>query len=105
MKSKALFGFGLLLFVLLIISCNKDNDPPVITVVGLNPVSHCIGSNYIDEGATALDEEDGDISDKINTINNVNADLEGTYTVLYTVEDKAGNSATATRTVSVIFCK
>lgn len=105
MKSKALFGFGLLLFVSLLISCNKDNDPPVITVLGSNSMIHCIGAEYVDPGATAVDEEDGDVTDKINTTINVNPDVEGTYTVLYTVEDKAGNSATATRTVDVFFCK
>lgn len=105
MKSKALLGIGILLFVSLLFSCNKDKNPPAITVVGFNPVSHCIGSDYVDQGATAHDEEDGDVSDKINTTNNVDKDQIGTYTIVYTVEDEAGNSATATRTVNVIYCK
>ena len=105
MKSKALLGISILLFVSLLISCNKDTNSPVITVLGVNPISHCIGSEYVDQGATAQDEEDGDITDKINTTNNVDADQIGAYTVVYTVEDKAGNSATATRTVEVIYCK
>lgn len=105
MKSRLLFSFSIIFLVSIFFSCNKDKDPPVITVVGFNPVSHCIGSDYIDEGATAVDEEDGDISDKINTVINVNTDVEGSYTVLYTVEDNSGNSATATRTVNVIYCK
>lgn len=105
MKSSAIFSIGLLLFVSILMSCNKDENPPVITVIGSNPMFHCIETEYVDPGATAVDEEDGDVTHKINTTINVNSDLEGTYTVLYTVEDEAGNSASATRTVDVIYCK
>ena len=105
MKSKVAFSIGLLLIASMMISCNKDKNTPVITVLGSNPMFHCIGIEYIDPGATAMDEEDGDVTDKINTTINVNKDVEGTYTVLYTVEDNAGNSSTATRTVDVIYCK
>ncbi|MCD4729644.1 MAG: DUF5011 domain-containing protein [Bacteroidales bacterium] len=113
MNLKALFGLSFLLFVSILFSCNKDSNPPVITIVGSNPMFHCIVqmndtviyTDYIDPGATAHDEEDGDITDKINTTINVNEKQVDTYTVLYSVEDKAGNSATATRTVEVIYCK
>ena len=105
MNSKVLFGLSILLFASILISCNKDKNPPTITVLGSNPMFHCIASDYIDPGATAHDEEDGDITDKINTTINVNEEQIGIYTVLYSVEDKAGNSATATRTVEVIYCK
>ena len=105
MNSKVLFGLSILLFASILISCNKDSNPPVITIIGSNPMFHCIDSDYIDPGATAHDEEDGDITDRINTTINVNEEQIGTYTVLYSVEDKAGNSATATRTVEVIYCK
>lgn len=105
MKSKVFGVISILLFVSILIGCNKDTNPPVITVIGINPVNHCIGIDYVDEGATALDDEDGDITDKINTTNNVDKDQIGTYIVVYTVEDEAGNSATATRTVNVIYCK
>lgn len=105
MKSKAFRVISILLFISILVACNKDTNPPVITVIGISPISHCIGIEYVDEGATAVDEEDGDITDKIVTSNNVDKDQIGTYTVVYTVEDKAGNSATATRTVNVIYCK
>jgi len=105
MKSKAFRVISILLFVSILIACNKDTNPPVITVIGNNPISCCIGIDYLDQGATAFDDEDGDITDKINTTYNVDKDQIGTYTVVYTVEDEAGNSATATRTVNVIYCK
>jgi hypothetical protein len=110
---KTILAINILFIFIFLISCNKDSNPPVITVLGSNPVFHCIVqmndtviyTDYIDAGATALDEEDGDITDKINTTINVNVKQVGIYTVLYSVEDKAGNSATATRTVEVIYCK
>ena len=105
MKSRIVLSLGLLIFISILMSCNKDKNPPVITVLGSDPMFHCIGIEFIDPGATAQDEEDGDITDKINATINVNTEVEGTYTVSYTVEDNAGNAAAATRTVDVIYCK
>lgn len=99
--------------LIILFSCNKDNNPPVITVTGFNPYIHCIiqlqdttiYSEYIDAGATAVDEEDGDLTSAISTSSNVDIHLTGTYFVTYSVKDKAGNEATATRSVNVEFCK
>jgi hypothetical protein len=60
---------------------------------------------YIDAGATALDNEDGDITNKIQTDSNVDNTSIGQYQVKYSVEDNAGNVAAATRTVDVIYSK
>ncbi len=79
-----------------------DTTPPVITVIGINPVSVVVGSVYNDAGATALDNVDGDLTASIISTNNVVTSLVGTYTVTYNVTDAAGNIATATRTVNVI---
>lgn len=105
MKARTVLSLGLLIFVSILLSCNKDNNPPVITVLGSDPMFHCIGNEFVDPGATAHDEEDGDLTDQINNTINVNTEVEGTYTVSYTVEDNAGNAAAATRTVDVIYCK
>jgi hypothetical protein len=90
-------------------SCKKDNTPPVITILGNNPYIYCMASDfpppYEDPGATALDDEDGDITTSINTSSNVNIAVTGIYKVTYTVEDKAGNATTATREVNVMYCK
>ena len=110
--SRSFFLFFILAFIFLF-SCNKDNNPPVITLLGANPQFHCIMQsedtviylNYEDPGATATDEEDGDLTDKINV--NINVDIKqiGIYSVTYSVKDKAGNNATAVREVNVIYCK
>ncbi|TLY06534.1 MAG: DUF5011 domain-containing protein, partial [Thaumarchaeota archaeon] len=71
-----------------------DTTPPVITLVGSNPVTVQFGSTYTDAGATATDNIDGNITPSIVTVNPVNTGVAGTYFVTYNVKDAAGNSAT-----------
>jgi hypothetical protein len=89
----------------IIFSCNKDNTQPVITLIGGNPIDHCIDTPYVDAGVTAVDDQDGDITGNVNVVSNVLVSQTGSYTVNYTVKDKAGNTAVAVRTVNVIYCK
>ena len=80
-----------------------DTTPPAITLLGSNPVTVQQGSVYTDAGATATDNIDGNITSKIVTVNPVNTDVAGTYTITYDVKDTAGNAATqVTRTVNVV---
>lgn len=79
------------------------NDPPVITLLGSNPVTIEAGSVYTDAGATALDDLDGNITDQIVTLNSVDNMTVGTYTVIYDVNDSSGNQAMqVVRTVDVV---
>jgi len=80
-----------------------DNTPPVITLTGSNPQSIFTGGAYAEQGATATDDVDGDISGNIVIDSSaVNTAAVGNYTVTYNVMDAAGNTATeVTRTVSV----
>ena len=81
---------------------NPDHTAPVITHIGSSPVNVTVGDTYSDEGATALDNIDGNITKSIVTVNNVNTTVSGTYTVTYNVNDAAGNKATeVTRIVNV----
>jgi hypothetical protein len=88
---------------LLVTGCSKeDTEPPVITVLGSNPIDHEMRTNYVDPGATAEDNEDGDISNSIQIDDSqVQENLPGTYTVFFSVSDNAGNLGSATRTVNV----
>ncbi len=80
-----------------------DTTAPVITLLGANSVNVVAGIPYIDAGATALDNVDGNITANIVTVNPVNTAVIGTYTVTYNVSDAAGNAATqVTRTVNVV---
>jgi endoglucanase Acf2 len=75
----------------------RDTTPPVITLVGSATVSHEQGTPYSDPGATATD--DG-TNVPVVTTGTVGA-AAGVYTLTYTATDEAGNTATATRTVTV----
>ena len=79
-----------------------DTTKPIITFKGINPANIYIGDFYNDDGSTATDNVDGDITAKIQTVNNVDTTIVGTYTVTYKVSDTSGNETTATRTVNVI---
>ena len=55
------------------------------------------------EGVTAWDEEDGDITDRIEVVsNNVNTSKAGKYEVTYKVTDSQGESVSKTITVTVV---
>jgi len=81
---------------------DDDTTPPVLTLKGANPLKLKVGDKYKEPGATAKDDRDGDISAKIVISGDtVDTSTTGTYTVVYTVSDLAGNTATITRTVIV----
>ena len=75
-------------------------------------ISVLVGSTYDPlNGVTALDIVDGDLTDSIlveildsnnATVNTVDTSAPGVYTVNYSVEDAAGNEATAQTTVNVV---
>ena len=76
----------------------SDTTAPVITLLGSASVDHEQGTTYTDEGATASDNVDGTVS--VSTSGSVGPDA-GTYTISYSASDAAGNTAAATRTVTV----
>jgi hypothetical protein len=80
-----------------------DTQKPVITLIGRNPDTTLYKSSthYVDPGATAEDNKDGDITDKITVTDGVNMNSFGKYYVNYRVVDNAGWVGTATRTVYV----
>jgi hypothetical protein len=87
-------------FILMVL-VTPDVTPPELTLLGSTSVTLIVGDIYRDAGATAVDDVDGDITDRIITNNSVNTSQAGTYTVIYSVSDLAGNSASIIRTVTV----
>ncbi len=84
------------------VNVNQDATIPVITLIGASTINLNIGDSYIEQGATAIDNFDGDITANIVTTGTVNSASAGTYLVNYNVNDAAGNSAnTVTRMVVV----
>ena len=81
----------------------KDLTAPVITLLGEARVIISANSVYVDAGATATDNVDGDITSRIVTVNPVDTSTLGTYTITYNVADTAGNGAQqVTREVTVV---
>ncbi|MBP8132148.1 MAG: DUF5011 domain-containing protein, partial [Candidatus Hydrogenedentes bacterium] len=90
-----------------------DTTPPVITLNGSDPLEQEVNTPFVDPGATAMDNYDGDISHMVAASGNVDASTLGAYTIAYDVADSSNNQAvTVTRTVVVqdttppeAFCK
>ena len=80
----------------------KDTEKPVITLKGKAEMTLKLNEKYEEPGATATDKQDGDLTNQIKIEGKVDVTKEGTYTITYTVEDKAKNKATATRKVTII---
>ncbi len=76
-----------------------DTAAPVISLNGDANVTLEIGTIYIDAGATANDLVDGELT--VVTTGNVDTDIVGTYTLIYTAIDNVGNSSEVTRTVVI----
>lgn len=95
------FLFSLLITIITLSGC-KDETAPTITLEGETEVESSLNKEYEDQGATATDDEDGDISDQIVSDGVVDIDLVGDYKIVYGVMDESGNDADpVTRTVLV----
>lgn len=87
------------LFLISLFSCKETDDtPPFITMkfAGNNSndsTNHILNQLYVDPGATATDDTDGDITSSIFVDNQVNENLVGWYSITYNVVDQAGNEA------------
>ncbi len=70
-----------------------DKTKPVITILGNNPDSVEIGYAYLDPGATALDNVNGNITANIIKTGAVNTTILGNNQLMYNVTDSSGNAA------------
>lgn len=81
----------------------RDTVKPVITRNGPAEVTVQLGSAYIDAGAVASDNVDGDLTARISKTGEVDVHTVGVYTLRYNVSDAAGNPADeVTRIVTVV---
>jgi hypothetical protein len=78
-----------------------DTTAPELSLIGAADIALPAGAEYIDEGATAMDDIDGDITDTIVISGGVNTTVVGTYTITYTVSDRASNASQVSRRVVV----
>ena len=77
-----------------------DQIAPVLTINGANPLTHMVLNTYVDLGATAIDAYFGNVS--VNTVNDVCANVLGTYNVIYLASDSCGNDISAVRVVNIV---
>ncbi len=71
----------------------EDTEAPVITLVS-NPDSYTLpGHEYVEEGYSATDNYDGDLTANVTS-------SENNGVITYTVTDSSGNVGTATRTIN-----
>ncbi len=78
-----------------------DTTPPVLALVGANPLNLDAGTPFSDPGATAIDACAGDLAAGIVRTGNVNTAMPGAYTLTYSVTDPSGNTTTSNRLVLV----
>jgi len=78
-----------------------DRTPPEITLLGGAILNLAAGEAFVDAGATATDDIDGDVTASIVSSGSVNSTVVGTYHITYTAVDRASNSAMVQRTVNV----
>ena len=79
-----------------------DPEPPGLVLAGSSYYSMYAGGSFTDPGYSAVDNCDGDITDKVVVSGNLDTNKPGIYTVSYTVTDNFGNSAYAERPVYVL---
>lgn len=78
-----------------------DFDAPTITLNGARIMELAFAQPYEEPGATAYDDEDGDLTSRIEISGTVNHEEAGRYFITYRVADDAGNEATESREVVV----
>jgi len=103
MKTPSFYAASILLtgLGLMVASCAKDDTTaPIITLNGNSEISIDLQQPYVELGATAIDDEDGDVAVEISGTVDIN--LKGDYVITYTATDEAGNIASEERVVTVV---
>ena len=95
-----------------VVNVVEDDWTRVITLNGNPQTDVVVGVDYLDAGASALDKQDGDLTESITLetrdssgamLESVDTTLVGSiYTLTYSVTDQDGHTGTAVRTVTVI---
>ena len=80
----------------------SDPVPPVVTLIGDAEITQERKYAFNDPGATASDNLDGDITDRITTDGEVDTATIGDYQLTYTAKDSFGNIGTANRIIHII---
>lgn len=80
----------------------EDKTSPVLTLKGNQILTLYVGTNYVESGYQAIDNCDGDLTEKVKVTGQVNTEKTGSYTLTYQVQDSSQNESQITRTINVI---
>lgn len=69
----------------------QDTTPPILTINSSKDIYTAINSEILYPDCTAIDNYDGDISNKVTVTSNVNYKKVGVYPAIYSVKDSSGN--------------
>lgn len=78
-----------------------DNIKPVLTLKGNTTYNQRLNESFKEPGYEAIDEIDGDLTNKVEVEGNVDTNKEGTYELIYKVRDNSGNIEEAKRKIVV----
>jgi hypothetical protein len=78
-----------------------DTTNPSIYLAGGTSYTHGLNSAWTDPGYEANDTVDGNLTSSVLISGTVDVNTSGTYTLVYSVSDTAGNDSNITRSVSV----
>ena len=79
-----------------------DAEVPVLELKGSDNIKIYVNGTYNEKGYTAIDNIDGDITDKVVVNNSIDLAMPGTYKVTYEVKDSSDNKAYMERIVEVM---
>ncbi len=79
----------------------SDLTKPIISLNGSASPMISTEDSYVELGASASDNVDGDLSAQLIIAGGVNTNVPGVYNIIYTVADTANNQSTEIRAVTV----
>lgn len=80
----------------------KDRIKPTITLKNNKTTNIVVGTPYKEEGYTAQDNCDQDLTDKVKVEGNIDINTPGSYHLTYSVSDSANNKTEVVRTINVV---
>ncbi|WP_428244195.1 DUF5011 domain-containing protein [Gynuella sp.] len=79
----------------------NNSSAPSITLNGSSNLQIAVGDDFEDPGATAYDNQDGDLTGFIDTRSEVINTVPGHYDIRYSVTDSSENTVSVSRTITV----
>ncbi len=85
----------------IVIAEEIEGNYPTLTLVGEKTKSIPQGSKYTEQGYSAIDERDGNITDNVVVTGIVDENTPGTYKLTYSITNSRKKATTETRTIVV----